>query len=102
MNYFSAYIPKEHVGDVKRALLPAIHELQASIFANNVPGHENEDSRWERYITLRDLYLCLEGAEKREREISVTPFESTTENSIIMHREASFDFPTADNEKEDK
>lgn len=102
MNYFSAYIQKEHVGDVKRALLPAIHELQASIFANNRPGHESEDCRWERYITLRDLYLCLEGAEKRESDISVTPFKSTTEGSVIMHREAAFDFPVADDEKEDK
>lgn len=93
MKYFSMYIPKEHVSDIKRALLPAISELQQSIFANNVPGHEYEDCRWSRYITMRDLYLCLEGAEKSEQQVSVTPFEQDSEDPLRMHREAFFDFP---------
>lgn len=101
MKYFSMYIPKEHVGDIKRALLPAIRELQESIFTNNVPGHENEDSRWSRYITMRDLYLCLEGADKSEKQISVTAFEQGSEAPLRMHREATFDFPEEDNEEED-
>lgn len=101
MNYFSMYIPKEHVSDIKRALLPAIRELQESIFDNNVPGHENEDCRWSRYITMRDLYLCLEGAEKSDKQVSVTPFEQDDYDPIRMHREASFDFPKEDNEEED-
>lgn len=101
MNYFSMYIPAEHVSDIKRALLPAISELQASIFANNVPGHENEDCRWSRYITMRDLYLCLEGAEKSEKQVSVTPLQQDNDDPLRMHREASFDFPKEDNEKED-
>lgn len=101
MKYFSMYIPKEHVSDIKRALLPAISELQASIFSNNVPGHENKDCRWSRYITMRDLYLCLEGAEKSEKQISVTPFEPDSDEPLRMHREAFFDFPKDDNEEED-
>lgn len=101
MKYFSAYIPKEHVSDIKRALLPAIQELQESIFTNNVPGHENEDSRWARYITMRDLYICLEGAEKSEKTVSVTPFNDNDDYHLRMHREASFDFPKNDEKEED-
>lgn len=101
MKYFSMYIPKEHVSDIKRALIPAIHDLQESIYSNTVPGHENEDSRWPCYITMRDLYLCLEGAEKSEKQISVTPFEQDNEDPLRMHREAFFDFPKEDNEEED-
>ena len=101
MKYFSMYIPKEHVSDIKRALLPAIRELQESIFTNNVPGHENEDGRWSRYITMRDLYLCLESAEKSEEQINVTPFQQDSDGLLRVHREAFFDFPNDDNEEED-
>lgn len=101
MNYFSMYIPKEHVADIKRAILPAIHDLQESIFANNCPGHENKDCRWSRYITMRDLYLCLEGADKAEKGISVTPYHENDNRALRMHREATFDFPENNDEEED-
>ena len=100
MRYFSTYIPREYVADVKQALLPALQDLQQSIFRNNLPGHENEDSRWGRYVAFRDLYLCLEGADKEEKEISVTPFETDRDDTIIMHREAEFNFEPKDDSKD--
>lgn len=101
MRYFSCYIPREYVGDVKRALLPAIEELQASIFSNCLPGHESEDSRWGRLIAFRDLFICLEGADKAEKEVSVTPFVSESSEAMIMHEEARFYFPNVDDDKKD-
>lgn len=101
MKYFSCYIPREYVGDVKRALLPAIEELQASIFSNCLPGHESEDSRWGRLIAFRDLFICLEGADKAEKEVSVTPFESTVEHGLVMHEEARFYFRSDDDDEKD-
>lgn len=101
MRYFSCYIPREYVGDVKRALLPAIEELQASIFSNCLPGHESEDSRWGRLIAFRDLFICLEGADKAEKEVSVTPFESGTEHYLTIHNEAKFYFVDNDDDKKD-
>lgn len=101
MKYFSCYIPREYVGDVKRALLPAIEELQASIFSNCLPGHESEDSRWGRLIAFRDLFICLEGADKAEKEVSVTPFESSTDDKMVMHEEARFYFRNHDDDKKD-
>lgn len=92
MKYFSCYIPREYVGDVKRALLPAIEELQASIFSNCLPGHESEDSRWGRLIAFRDLFICLEGADKAEKEISVTPISPNEGSALVMHEEARFQF----------
>lgn len=92
MRYFSCYIPREYVGDVKRALLPAIEELQASIFSNCLPGRESEDSRWGRLIAFRDLFICLEGADKAEQEVSVTPFTSESREALVMHDEARFYF----------
>lgn len=92
MRYFSCYIPREYVGDVKRALLPAIEELQASIFSNCLPGHESEDSRWGRLIAFRDLFICLEGADKAEKEISVTPITPNEGDALVMHEEAKFQF----------
>lgn len=101
MKYFSCYIPREYVGDVKRALLPTIEELQASIFSNCLPGHESEDSRWGRLIAFRDLFICLEGADKAEKEVSVTPFESSTDDKMVMHEEARFQFRDNDDDKKD-
>lgn len=101
MRYFSCYIPREYVGDVKRALLPAIEELQASIFSNNLPGHESDDSRWGRLVAFRDLFICLEGADKEEKEISVTPFESGRNDAMVMHNEARFYFSDNDDDKKD-
>lgn len=101
MKYFSCYIPREYVGDVKRALLPAIEELQASIFSNCLPGHESEDSRWGRLVAFRDLFICLEGADKAEKEVSVTPFESSTDDKMVMHEEARFQFRDNDNDEKD-
>lgn len=100
MKYFSCYIPREYVGDVKRALLPAIEELQASIFANNLPGHESDDSRWGRLVAFRDLFICLEGADKAEKEVSVTPFESENKDAMVMHSEARFYFTNHDDEED--
>lgn len=101
MKYFSCYIPREYVGDVKRALLPAIEELQASIFSNCLPGHESEDSRWGRLVAFRDLFICLEGADKAEKEVSVTPFVSSTDDKMVMHEEARFQFRDNDDDKKD-
>lgn len=99
MRYFSCYIPREYVGDVKRALLPAIEELQASIFSNCLPGHESEDSRWGRLIAFRDLFICLEGADKEEKEVSVTPLKSGPNGAVIMHEEARFYFRDDDDDE---
>lgn len=101
MKYFSCYIPREYVGDVKRALLPAIEELQASIFSNCLPGHESEDSRWGRLIAFRDLFICLEGADKAEKEISVTPLSPNEGSPLVMHEEARFQFRDNDDDKKD-
>lgn len=99
MNYFNCYIPREYVGDVKRALLPAIEELQASIFSTNLPGHESDDSRWGRLVTFRDLFICLEGADKAEQEVSVSPFNPTNSDLLVMHSEAEFNFPHRDDKQ---
>ncbi len=101
MKYFSCYIPREYVGDVKRALLPAIEELQASIFSNNLPGHESDDSRWGRLVAFRDLFICLEGADKAEKEISVTPISPNEGSVLVMHEEARFQFRDDDDDKKD-
>lgn len=99
MKYFNCYIPREYVGDVKRALLPAIEKLQASIFSNNLPGHESEDNRWGQLVTLRDLCICLEGADKAEQEVSVTPFNPSDTDLLVMHSEAEFNFPHRDDKE---
>ena len=50
-------------------------------------------------MALRDVYLCLERADKNEECVSLTTFKPKDDSSIIMHREAKFDFPSKEDEE---
>lgn len=99
MKYWSSYLPAEYIGDVKRAILEKVQELGKLIFETSKPGHENESTYWGKYVALRDVYLCLEGAEKNEETVSLTTFNPSDNRILIMHREAKFDFPRKDEEE---
>lgn len=100
MKYWSCYIPNDCIYDVKKAILGQVQELGKMIFENSRPGHENESPFWDKYMALRDIYLCLEGAEENEEFVSLTTFKTKDDTNLIMHREAKFDFPRKDEEEE--
>lgn len=98
MKYWSTYLPFEYIGDVKRAILEKVQELGKQIIETSKPGHENESTNWSKYVALRDVYLCLEGAEKNEETVSLTTFKPSDDRILIMHSEAKFEFPKNNNE----
>lgn len=100
MKYWSCYIPTDCVFEIKVAVLERVQELGKLIFESSKPGHENESQFWEKYVALRDVYLCLEGADKNEEFVSLTTFKPKDDSNIIMHREAKFDFPLKDDEED--
>lgn len=99
MKYSSSYLPTEYISDVKRAILLRVQELGKLIFENSKPGHENESEYWGKYVALRDVYLCLEGAEKNKQTVSLTSFNPSDDRQLIMHPEAKFEF--SDNDEEE-
>ena len=100
MKYWNAYLPAEYVGELKRIILQRVQEIGKLIFDTAKPGHENESEYWSKYLALRDVYLCLEGAEKNEQQVSLTTFNPSDDRELIMHREAKFDFPRKDEEED--
>lgn len=100
MKYWSSYLPAECISDVKRAILERVRELGKLIFETSKPGHENESEYWGKYLALRDVYLCLEGAEKNEETVSLTTFNPSDDKKLIMHPEAKFEFRDNDDEEE--
>lgn len=99
MKYWNSYLPVEYIGDVKRAILERVQELGKLIFETSKPGHENESQFWSKYVALRDVYLCLEGAEKNEQQVSLTTFNPSDGRELIMHPEAKFEFRNYDEEE---
>lgn len=93
IHYHSVFIPKDCVFDIRQAIREVISKKAEIIFANEKPGHENESSLWPSFLALRDLYLCLEGAEKADEGISVTAFPSSEGYHEPMHLQAGFYFP---------
>lgn len=100
MKYWSSYLPAEYISDVKRAILLRVQELGKLIFETSRPGHENESQYWDKYLALRDVYLCLEGAEKNEETVSLTTFNPSDDRNLIMHPEAKFEFPHNEDEED--
>lgn len=101
INYHSVFIPTDCIFDIKQAIREVISKKAEMIFANEKPGHENENSAWPSFIALRDIYLCLEGAEKAEQNLSLIPFDSEEGYHEPMHLQAGFYFPDHQIEEEE-
>ena len=101
MNYFSVFLPSSVVFDIKEAVGEAIKKKAELIFADSIPGHENNHYFWPRFVALRDLYLCLEGADISQKGLSICPIDYDTNSQTPTHLAAEFTF-ISDSEEEDK
>ena len=101
MNYFSCFLPPCVVIDIKDAIGEAIKKKAELIFADSLPGRENNHCLWTRFVALRDLYLCLEGADINEKGLSVCPTDYNSNYITPTHLAAEFTF-IPESKEEDK
>lgn len=101
MTYRSVFVPNKVVHDIRMAIANLASEKAQSIFANAISGHENEDSRWQELLALRDIALIFEGADKEDKSICISAFDSQYDSGCCAHMEAEFIFHNTESQEDE-